>query len=178
MFLHSEYVKEGLCSVVEWHAVNKKVSKVSSLKMQVRSPGFTFPNVFSKTTNVTTWCNGRGSQHFQGCWKAEATVFFMTALSSFVGQNLTWKLAASNTVWEVVWNCNFSLKVGRAGTSDSPRFRYQRLSPGTGTWPLHLPFKEETVGSWLLALHRAGAKLPSYWNCGCCSAFLLLLYPG
>lgn len=67
----------------------------------------------------------------------------------------------------------FSLKVGRAGTSDSPRLRYQRAASGTGTWPLHLPFKEDTVNRIVVP----GITLPQSKTTFLVKLLLLLCFP-
>lgn len=94
----------------------KKVSinKVSSLKVEVGSPGFTFPKVFCRNTNVTTWCHGQVPSASGDVGNLRLQVFSWLCCiccrrsRCFVGRDLTWKFAASNTVWEVVWNLIFS----------------------------------------------------------------------
>lgn len=60
-----------------------------------------------------------------------------------------------------------------AGDSESPRFRYQRVSAGTGAWPLHVPFKEDVVNRIVVP----GVTLP--WSKTTFLLTLLLLcWPG
>ena len=66
-----------------------------------------------------------------------------------------------------------TFKLGRAGTSDSPRFRYQRLSSGTGTWPLDLPFKEDIVNRVMVP----GITLPWSKTTFLVKLLLLLCFP-
>lgn len=169
MFLHSECVKDGAGAWPGTQLTQKvRITKVSSLKVQAGSPRSTFSSVFCKSTDVSTWCNRFLA--LMRCWKTELN-FFMTPLyfqcqTQFAGQNLTWKSAASNCMRSLVKS--FSLQVGRAGTSASPRFKYQRLPSGPGTWQYPCLLKRmQSIGSWLLVLHCPGTNLPLWWSCSC-----------